>query len=52
MEYAIVAESNPVAGTISGESPVGKALLARGAGDTVEVKTPGGFRRLEILGIN
>jgi len=53
VEYEIVGagEGNPVADQISRESPVGSALLARRAGETVEVKTPTGARRLEILEI-
>ncbi|MBI4493893.1 MAG: transcription elongation factor GreA [Chloroflexi bacterium] len=37
------------AGRISGDSPVGHALLGHRAGDAVEVETPAGRRRLEIL---
>lgn len=36
-------------GRISVESPVGRALLGRRAGESVEVDTPAGRRRLEIL---
>jgi transcription elongation factor GreA len=35
-------EADPVAGRISGVSPVGRALLGRAAGDTVEVTLPKG----------
>jgi transcription elongation factor GreA len=42
------AEADHAQGKISVESPVGKALLNRAAGDTVEVKTPRGARRLTI----
>lgn len=44
LEYKIVgtAESNPLEGLISNESPVGEALLGRKAGDKVEVNTPNG----------
>lgn len=44
LEYKIVgtAESNPLEGFISNESPVGEALLGRKAGDKVEVNTPNG----------
>lgn len=38
-------------GTISITSPIGKALLGREVGDEVEVKTPKGIRRLEILSV-
>lgn len=51
--YAIVGsyEANPGAGRISNESPVGKALLGRKAGDQVMVATPGGMKEYTILGI-
>jgi transcription elongation factor GreA len=43
-----VAEADRTQGKISVESPVGKALLDHAAGDTVEVATPRGARRLTI----
>jgi transcription elongation factor GreA len=51
--YIIVGsyEANPGAGRISHESPVGKALLGRKAGDQVLVATPGGVKAYTILGI-
>jgi transcription elongation factor GreA len=42
------AEADRAQGKISVESPVGQALLDRAAGDTVEVSTPRGSRRLTI----
>jgi transcription elongation factor GreA len=50
-EWMIVgaAEANPRQNRISNESPVGRALLGRKAGDTVEVNTPGGIERFTIL---
>jgi transcription elongation factor GreA len=42
------AEADRAQGKISVESPVGKALLDRAAGDTVEVATPRGTRRVTI----
>ncbi len=53
-EYIIVGatESDPVSGKISDESPIGKALLGKKAGDTVEVETPGGAISIKILEIN
>jgi transcription elongation factor GreA len=42
------AEADRAQGRISVESPVGKALLDRAAGETVEVATPRGARRLTI----
>ena len=43
------AEANPRQSRISNESPVGRALLGRKAGDKVEVNTPGGIERFTIL---
>ncbi len=44
-------EADPRQGKISNESPIGRALLDRRVGETVEVKTPGGKIRLKILKI-
>lgn len=44
VEYKIVgtAESNPLEGYISNESPVGEAIIGRKVGERVEVETPNG----------
>ena len=44
VEYKIVgtAESNPLEGYISNESPVGEAIIGRKVDDRVEVETPNG----------
>jgi transcription elongation factor GreA len=42
------AEADSAHGKLSAESPVGKALLDRAVGDTIEVATPRGKRRLTI----
>ncbi len=49
--YVIVgsAEADPFSGRISNESPVGSALMGRSVGDTVEVETPGGRLKMEII---
>ncbi len=49
--YTIVgsAEADAGSGKISLESPVGKALMGRRSGEEVEVETPGGSRRVQIL---
>jgi transcription elongation factor GreA len=49
--YTIVgaAEANPALGRISNESPLGKALLNRKAGDSVQVDAPQGSFRVTIL---
>ena len=54
MEYKIVgtAESNPLEGFISNESPVGAALLGKKKGDVVEVITPQGKDYYTIKEIN
>jgi transcription elongation factor GreA len=54
IEYFIVgsAEANPAEHKLSNESPVGKAILGRKKGETVEVATPRGsklkFKIMEI----
>ena len=51
--YAIVgsAEADPSEGKISNASPVGKALLGKQVGDTVEIPVPAGMRQLTIVEI-
>lgn len=44
-----VTESNPSAGFISNESPLGKVFLGHKKGDTVEVRTPRGLEQYKIL---
>jgi len=44
-------ESNPAAGIISNESPVGSALMGKQVGDIVDVEAPGGLVRFKILEI-
>jgi transcription elongation factor GreA len=44
-------EANPMEGKISDESPLGKAFLGRKTGDVVDVTTPGGTAKYEILKI-
>lgn len=53
-EYTIVGSVDVDAahGRISVESPVGRALLGLGRGAEVEVKTPGGVRRLTVIDIS
>lgn len=52
--YEIVgfSQSNPTAGKISDESPVGKALLGASAGETVVVEAPIGNLEFEIKSID
>ena len=51
--YTIVTsmEAHPSTGRISEQSPVGKALLGRQAGDEVVVQTPAGEQRLSVLSL-
>ena len=51
MEYKIVGstEADSLKGKISNESPVGKALIGAQKGDTVELDTPAGINKYEIL---
>jgi transcription elongation factor GreA len=50
LEYTLVSanEANPRLGRISVASPVGRALLERGVGDTVEVEAPVGTVQFRI----
>ena len=50
-KYQIVGdvESDAKHGRISLSSPISRALIGKGKGDTVEVTTPGGSRSYEIL---
>ena len=50
-KYQIVGdvESDAKHGRISLSSPIARALIGKGKGDTVEVATPGGARSYEIL---
>lgn len=51
--YTIVGvnESNPTAGKVTNESPIGEALLHRKVGDTIHFETPGGTRTVTIISI-
>lgn len=53
VEYTIVgtAESDPFQNKISNESPVGKAILGKQKGSTVEVNVPVGTIQYEIVDI-
>lgn len=53
LSYMIVgsAEADPDRDRISNESPVGKALLGRKKGETVEVRVPAGMMRYSVLDI-
>lgn len=53
MEYTIVgtAESDPGRNRISNESPVGKAIIGKKKGTTVEVSVPAGIIQYKIVDI-
>ena len=53
LEYKIVGstEANSLKGKISNESPVGKALMGRKVGDTVEVERHAGLLSYKVLEI-
>ena len=52
-EYHIVgsAEANPAQNKLSNESPVGKAIIGKKKGETVEVATPRGSLKYKIIDI-
>jgi transcription elongation factor GreA len=53
IEYTIVgsAEANPAEHKLSNESPVGKAIIGRKKGETVEVAAPRGSLKFKILDV-
>jgi transcription elongation factor GreA len=53
IEYHIVgsAEANPAENKLSNESPVGKAIIGKKKGETVEVAAPRGKMKFKILEI-
>src|SRR4029077_15232515 len=53
IEYHIVgsAEANPSENKLSNESPVGKAIIGKKKGETVEVAAPRGSMKFKILEI-
>ncbi|CAI6084595.1 transcription elongation factor GreA [Cohnella sp. JJ-181] len=53
LEYTIVgtAESDPLKNKISNESPVGRAIIGKSKGTTVEVSVPAGIIQYKIVDI-
>lgn len=45
-------ESDLASGTISVTSPIGRAIIGKEVGDEVQVRTPGGLKRFEIIDIS
>ncbi len=54
MEFQLVgtSEANIDKGQMSDESPIGAALMGGKVGDVVDVETPSGVIKFEILGIS
>jgi transcription elongation factor GreA len=54
ISYTIVGpvEADPLAGKVSNESPIGKALFGKKVGDSVEITTPKGVTVYSIENIN
>ena len=52
-EYQIVGstEANPFKGSISDECPIGRAVVGRKLGETIEIEAPGGVIRYQIVEI-
>ncbi|MFA5966914.1 MAG: transcription elongation factor GreA [Patescibacteria group bacterium] len=53
-EYNITGsnEASPILGKISNESPIGQALMGHKKGDVVEIATPDGVKKCEIIEIS
>ncbi|MBA1395165.1 transcription elongation factor GreA, partial [Lactobacillus sp. XV13L] len=51
--YQIVgaAESDPLNGKISNDSPIAKSLLGKKVGDQVTIETPGGSFKVKIINV-
>src|SRR6476661_4797161 len=54
VRYQIVGEDEAdlKLGLINISSPIARALIGKGEGDTAEVQTPGGVKRYEIVGVS
>lgn len=54
VRYAIVGsvEADPLAGKISNESPIGRALMGKKVGDSVSIKTPSGEASYGVVAIS
>ncbi len=53
IQYSIVGsnEANPIEGKISDQSPIGKALMGKRAGETILVDIPSGSVHMKILDV-
>ena len=54
MEFTIVGESEAdfSKGKLAATTPIGKALMGHGKGETVDAQTPSGVMRFKILDIS
>ena len=54
MEFQVVGtvEADPLSGKISDESPIGKALIGKRVGDSVEIKTPAETATYKVIEIS
>jgi transcription elongation factor GreA len=54
MEFTLVGESeaNLAEGKLAASTPIGKALMGRKKGETVEVNAPAGLIKFQILDIS
>jgi transcription elongation factor GreA len=54
LNYTLVAQpqQDPAAGRISVETPVGKALVGKRAGDVATIATPRGERKLRVRSVS
>lgn len=54
LTYNIVGsnETNPIAGKISDQSPIGKALMGKREGDTISVEAPYGTVTMKVLKVS
>ena len=52
--YTIVQshEASPKEGRISVESPLGRALIGRKEGETIEYITPSGTQEIQVISVN
>lgn len=53
MRFTLVGtnEADPAGGMISGESPIGKALMGRSKGDDVEIDAPAGKMKCKVVSV-
>jgi transcription elongation GreA/GreB family factor len=50
-EFLVEEDADIARGRISQDSPLGRAIMGRRAGDSVLVRTPGGVRSVTVVGV-